>query len=84
LIDREKKKRGEGGANLHVHVVGMLEILLNCFGVMTYSAFAKLLTSYEIPSHDQLVYHVSVLPLRDTISVHCEPDVAVDSPQRSL
>jgi hypothetical protein len=36
------------------------------------------------PAQDHLVCHLSVLPLRPSTPVHCDPDVASALPQRFL
>lgn len=68
--------------DLHVQVVGMLEIALNCWTVILTTAFEKLLTLSGPPDQDQVVSHVILLPLAAVTSEHCDP-VPADSPQRS-
>jgi len=47
------------------------------------TTFAKDFTELDPPAQVQFVDHEMVLPDKESNVLHCEPDVAADSPQRS-
>jgi len=62
----------------------MLAIADTCFAVVVTTAFAKDLTWPWPPAQDHEVDHATVVALSELTVVHCEPEVAEDSPHRLL
>lgn len=64
-------------------MLGILLMADTCCAAMVTTTFAKDLTELDPPAHVQLVDQAKVPLVSEVTVVHCDPDVAADSPQRS-